>query len=177
VRALCCTDEPRANTNSQDSSRLGFEGSHHRSLYNIFCAWPQNQHPNIILSWDSPMGVPKFQQLGLPWLWRPITLHANLQLRWSLKQSCNPCWGLSNGMLHATCTWGNQGDPRLLVVGSQIANVIFGPSFGHNLSFKCFSSTFQELSDDIRNSLIHWVLTLAIVLWRFENPLEVQLPR
>jgi hypothetical protein len=40
-------------------------------------------------------------------------------------------------MWHATYTQGNWGDYWFLVVGSQIANLTLGPSFGHNLCFKC----------------------------------------
>jgi hypothetical protein len=76
-----CIDEPRANTNSQNSLRPKLGGSHHLPPYNILCAWPWDQHPNVILSWDSQMGVPKFPKLGLLQLWGPITLCANLQLR------------------------------------------------------------------------------------------------
>jgi hypothetical protein len=82
------------------------------------------------------MGVPKFPKLGLPQLWRPIILCANLWLRWGLKQSCSPCQEISNVMSHATCTQGSQGYSRLLMVESQIGNLIHGPSFGHNLWFK-----------------------------------------
>jgi len=57
--------------------------------------------PRIPKSW-------KFPQLGLLQLWGPITLHANLRLRWGLKQSCIPCRKISNGILQATCTQGNQ---------------------------------------------------------------------
>jgi hypothetical protein len=39
-------------------------------------------------------------------------------------------------MCHAIYTKVNQGDSRLLVVGSQINSLNFGPSFGHNLCFK-----------------------------------------
>jgi len=48
-------------------------------------------------------------------------------------------------MSHATCTQVNWVDSQLLVVGSQIANLIPHRSFGYNL---CFDQ---------------WVLTLAIV--------------
>ncbi len=82
------------------------------------------------------MGVPKFPQLGLSQFWGPITLCANLRLRWGLKQSCSPCWEFSNGMLHSTCMQGNQGDYWLLVVGSQIVNLIPSPSFGPNFFFR-----------------------------------------
>jgi hypothetical protein len=36
---------------------------------------------------------------------------------------------------------------------------------------------FHELSNDIKNSLIPWVLTPAITLWRFKSPSGLQLPR
>jgi hypothetical protein len=48
-----CTNEPRANTNSQDSPRPGLGGGHHFPPYSILCAWPRGQHPNVILSRDS----------------------------------------------------------------------------------------------------------------------------
>jgi len=77
-------------------------------------------------------------------LWRRITLCENLQLRWGLKQSYSPHWELSNDMLHITWTQGNWGDSQLLVVGSQIANLIPDPSFGHNLCFKCPNGVFMD---------------------------------
>jgi hypothetical protein len=40
-------------------------------------------------------------------------------------------------MSHTTCTQGNWVDSRLLVVGSQIANLTPGHSFGHNLCYRC----------------------------------------
>ncbi len=85
----------------------------------------------------SQMGVSKLSKLRLPQLWGPITLCANLQLRWGLKQSYCPCWELSNNMLHVTCTRRNWVNFWLLVVGSQIGNLIPIPSFGHNLCFRC----------------------------------------
>jgi hypothetical protein len=103
----------------------------------IYSVPPWGPHPNGILSQDSQVGVPKFLEMGLPQLCGPITLCANLQLRWSLKQSYSPCREFFNGMFHVTCTWGNWGDSQLLVSGSQIANLTPDPSFGHNLCFRC----------------------------------------
>jgi hypothetical protein len=122
--------------NSQDSPQPRLGGSHHLPPYSILCAWPQDQHPNVILSWHSQVGVPKFPKSRLLQLWRPITFCANLRLRWGLKKRCTHCRKLSNGMWHATCMQGNQGNSGLLVVGNQIANLTPGPSFGHNLCFK-----------------------------------------
>jgi hypothetical protein len=93
------------------------------------------------------MGVLKLPKLGLSRLWGPITLCANLQLKWSLRQSCSPCWKLFNGMSHATCMQGNQVDSWLLMVGSQIANLTPSPSFGHNLCFKCPNGSCEASLD------------------------------
>jgi len=135
------------NMNSQDSPWLRLGGSHHLPTYSILCAWPWDQHPNVILSWDSQVGVPKFSQLGFPWLWGPITLCANLRLRWGLKQNCILHQELSNGMLHTTWTQGNWGDSWLLVVGSQIDNLILDLSFGHNLCLKCPNGSCESILD------------------------------
>jgi hypothetical protein len=40
-------------------------------------------------------------------------------------------------MSHATCTQDNRVNSRLLVVKSQITNLTFDHSFGHNLCYKC----------------------------------------
>ncbi len=76
-----------------------------------------------------------------------IILRSNLWLGWSSKQSCSPRWNLSNSMSHATWTWGNRGDSRLLVVRSQIANLTPILSFGHNLCFRCPNESCEPISD------------------------------
>ncbi len=83
------------------------------------------------------MGVLKFPKLKLPRLWRPITLFANLWLEWGLKKNCSPLPELSNGMWHATCMKGNQGDSQLLMV----------LSFGHNLCFKYPNGSCEPILD------------------------------
>jgi len=93
------------------------------------------------------MGISKFPKLGLLRLSSPIILCVDLRLKWGLKQNCNPHQNLFNSMLHATCTQGNQVDSWLLVVGSQIGNLTPGPSFGHNLCFKCLNGSCELISD------------------------------
>jgi hypothetical protein len=122
-------------------------GSHHLPPYNILYGWPWTNIQMAFLSRDSQMGVPKFPKLGLPWPWGLITLHANLRLRWGLKQSCSPRWELFNSMSHTTCTKGNQGDSWLLVVGNQIANLTPDPSFGHNLHFMSPNGLYKPISN------------------------------
>ncbi len=125
------------NTNTQDSPRPELGGSHHLPPYNIFCTSPRGLHPNGFLSRDSQMGVPKSPKLGLPRLRSPITLQANLRSRCSLKQKCSSHQDLSNDMSHAICRQVNWVDSRLFLVGSQTDNLTPGPSFGHNLYFRC----------------------------------------
>jgi hypothetical protein len=68
-------------------------------------------------------------------------------LRCGLKQSCSPHQKIPNGMSHAICTLGNQGDFWLLVVGSQIVNLTPDPSFGHNLCLKCSNESCELILD------------------------------
>jgi hypothetical protein len=63
-------------------------------------------------------------------------------------------------------------DPRLLVVGSQTTSLTPGPSFAHNLRYRCpmtnaraFSiSTFQDLSNDTKNTPVRGDLPLSVEL-------------
>jgi acyl-CoA synthetase (AMP-forming)/AMP-acid ligase II len=50
-------------------------------------------------------------------------------------------------MSHTNWTWGNWVDSWLLVVGSQIANLTFGLSFGHNLCFLCPNGSCEPIFD------------------------------
>jgi hypothetical protein len=93
------------------------------------------------------MGVSKFPKLGLSWLWRPIILCSNLQLKWGLKQSCITYQDLFNNMLHDTYTHRNWGNFWLLMVGSQTANLTPDPSFGHNLCLKCPNESWDPNLD------------------------------
>jgi hypothetical protein len=80
-------------------------------------------------------------------LWGPITLRADLRLRWSLKQSCILRRELFKGVFHATCMQGNRVDSRLLVVGSQTANLTLGISFGHKLHFRYPNGSCEPILD------------------------------
>jgi len=138
-----------------------------------------------------PSGSLEIPQLGFSQLWGSITLHADLWLKWGLKKRCSPRRYLSNGMLHATWKWGNMGDSRLLVVGSQIVNLTLDLSFGHNLCLKCpngsckgldiyvsrdfqwYKEIFNPLKFDPYNrSLKIWEST-GIIIPKVEAPLGV----
>jgi len=50
-------------------------------------------------------------------------------------------------VLHFTCTHRNQVDSRLLVVGSQTANLTSGLFFDHNLCYKCPNGSCKAILD------------------------------
>jgi hypothetical protein len=88
-------------------------------------------------------------------------------------------------MWHATCTQGNRVESRLLVVGSQIANLTPDPSFDHNLCFRCPNGSCEHILDIYiprafqwyRNASIQWVLTPTNALWKFGSSHGLQLPK
>ncbi len=164
------------NSDSQDSPRPRLGGSHHLPPYNILYGWPQGPHPNAFLSRDSHLGIPKLPKLGLLQLWGPITLCADLGLRWGLKQSCSPRREFFNDMLHAICTQRNWVDSRLLLVGSQIGNLTLDPSFGHNLCFRCPNGQCEPILDVYVLKAFQWykecLNPLRFDPWNF--PLKIQ---
>jgi hypothetical protein len=126
-----------SNMDTQDSPRPGLGGSHHLSPYSILCSSPRRVHPNGYFSRDSRMGVSKSRQMGLPGLWSPITLRADLGSWCGLKQSCSSRRELFNAVLHSRIGHRVEVDSWLFVVGSQTGSSTLDLSFGHNLCFRC----------------------------------------
>jgi len=124
------------------------------------------------------LGTPKWDlpRLRLLRLWGAITLRANLWLKWSLKQRCSPCRELSNNMSHAIYVHGNRVDSWLLVVGSQIVNLTPGPSFGHNLCFRCPNVRCDPILDIYVTRPFQWnkkrLNPLRFDLWN--RPLKIR---
>jgi hypothetical protein len=112
------------------------------------------------LSRDSRAGVPKSRPMGLPGLWSPITLRADLGSKCGLKQSCSSCRELFNGMSHVVCSQVFRVDSRLLVVGSQNwqtpGSSTPGPSFGHNLCFRYPNEQWEPILDIYASRAFHW---------------------
>jgi hypothetical protein len=108
------------------------------------------------LSPDSRVRVPKSRQQGLPRLWGRITSSADLRSQCDLKQSCSPRRELSNDMWHVACSQVNRVDSRLLVVGSQIANLTPGLSFAHNLCFRCPNGSCEAILDIYTSRPFQW---------------------
>jgi hypothetical protein len=128
-----------------DSPRPGLGGSHHLPPYSILCIAPPRPLPNGSLSRDSQSGVPKLLRFGLPRLWAIITFRPNLPSGRGLNQSCSSPRELSNAMSHYPIACRGRVDSRLLVVGSQTANLTPGPSFAHNFGCKCPNDSCEAI--------------------------------
>jgi hypothetical protein len=121
--------------------------SHHLPPYSILCVTPWHPHPNGFFSRDSQSEVSKLSRFGLPGLWAFITFRPKLGLGRDLNQSYSSPQELSNNVSHFTCTHRDQADPRLLVVESQIASLIPGPSFNHNLCCRYPNGSCEAILD------------------------------
>ncbi len=97
--------------------------------------------------WLFVLGVSKLAKLGLLWLGSTITLRTNLRWRCGLKQSYRSCRDLFNGMLYVLCSQVNRVDSQLFLVESQTGSLTPGPSFGHNLCFRCPNEQCETILD------------------------------
>jgi hypothetical protein len=111
----------------------------------VLCVTPRHLHPNDIFSRDSQGGVRKLSRFGHPGLWKFITPCLDLWFGWSLKQTCSSPKELSKNVSHSTCTHRGQVDSQLLVVQSQIGNLIPDPSFVHNLCYRCLNGSYKAI--------------------------------
>jgi hypothetical protein len=74
---------------------------------------------------------------GLSGLWEVIDPCLDLESQRGFNRSCSPCWDLFNDVSHSRIEHRERVDSRLLVVGSQTASLTPGPSFAHNLGYRC----------------------------------------
>jgi hypothetical protein len=144
------------NSDSLDSPRPGLGGNHHLPPYSILCSSMQRLHPNGSFSRDSQSGVLKLFRFGLPWLWAFITSRPKLGSGRGLNQSCSSRRELSNSMLHSRCRRQKEVYSRLLVVGSQTANLTPGPSFAHNLGCRCPNVSCEAILDIYTSRPFQW---------------------
>jgi len=146
-------------------------------------------HGGYIQMWFCPrtpnLGVPKIFKLGILRLWRPITSHVDLQLKWGLKQSCSPPWEIFYNMWYTTCTQVNKGDSWILMGRSQICTWTSDLYFGHNLCFKYSNGSCEHILDIYVSRAFQWYkenfnpMSLApkIVLQNLGSPSRLQLSK
>jgi hypothetical protein len=179
-----CWDKPRVTLDSLDSPRPGLGGSHHLPQYIILYVTPREPHPNGTFSRDSQGGVLKLSRVGLPGLWALISPGPDLRLEWGLNQSFSSPRQLSNAPSNSFCKRWEEVDSRLLVVGSQTANLTPGPSFAHNLGCRCPNGSCEAILDIYTSRPFHWYkdhpdercFDPAIELWVFGSPSGLQVP-
>jgi hypothetical protein len=90
---------------------------------------------------------PKTVPIGVPGLWELITPDCRVGSQRGLNQSCSPRRDLSSDVSHSSIGCREEVDFRLLVVGSQIASLIPGPSFAHNLACRCPNGQCEAIFD------------------------------
>jgi hypothetical protein len=106
-------------------------------------------------------GTPKVESRNcpdfrLPGLWDIITFRPNLWSGRGLNQTCSPLQELSNAVSHFPSARWEWVDSRLLVVGSQTANLTPSPSFAHNLGCRCSNNKCEAISDIYTSRPFQW---------------------
>ncbi len=100
----------------------------------------------------SPETVPG----GVPGLWELITPDCKVWSRRGLNQTCSPQRDLFNDVLHSQFGGWEEVDSWLLVVGSQIASLTPGPSFAHNLGYRCSNDQCEAIFYIYASRPFHW---------------------
>jgi hypothetical protein len=99
---------------------------------------------------------PETVPVEVPGLWELITPECEVWSWWGLNRSCSPCRHLSNDISHSQFGGREKVDSWLLVVGSQIANLTHGPSFAHNLGWRCPNDKCEVIFDIYASRPIQW---------------------
>jgi hypothetical protein len=109
-------------------------------------------------------GTPKLKSRNCPeivpvrvsGLWELITPDSRIRSQRGLNQSFSPRQDLSNAVSHSQIECREEVDSRLLVVGSQIANLTPGPSFSHNLGYRCPNDQCEAIFDIYASRPFQW---------------------
>jgi hypothetical protein len=110
--------------------------------------------------WHKFLGLPKWSPeivpIGLLKLCKLIILDCRVRSQRGLNQICSLHRDLFNSMLHSQIGCREEVDSRLLVVGSQTASLTPGPSFTHNLGFKCPNDQCEAIFDIYVSRPFQW---------------------
>jgi hypothetical protein len=93
---------------------------------------------------------------GVPGLWELITPDCEVWSQRGLNQTCSPCRDLFNNVSHYQFGGREKVYSRLLVIGSQIANLTPGPSFAHNLGYRCPNDQCEAIFDIYASRPFQW---------------------
>jgi len=93
---------------------------------------------------------------GVLGLWELITLNCKVWSQQGLYQTCSPRRDLSKDVSHSPFGGQEEVDSRLLVVGSQTANLTPGPSFAHNLGYRYPNDQCEAIFDIYASRPFQW---------------------
>jgi hypothetical protein len=126
----------------------------------VFSATLHGGYIQMVLSPRTPKlesrNCPETVPVGVPRLWKLITLDWRVWSQRGLNQSCSPCRDLSNAMSHFQFGGREEVDSRLLMVGSQIVNLTPDPSFAHNLGCRCPNGQCEVIFDIYASRPFQW---------------------
>jgi hypothetical protein len=94
---------------------------------------------------NCPEIVPKIVPKTVPGLWELITSDCEVWSQRGLNQTCSPRRDLFNDVSHSQFGGRKEVDSILLVVGSQTASLTPGPSFAHNLGYRCSNDQCEAI--------------------------------
>jgi len=143
----------------QDTPRLGLEGSHHLPPYSILAPLRQDYIQMVLFPGTPKLesrNCPKTVLVGVPRLWTLVTPDYRVWSQWSLNQTCSPRRDVSNAMWHSRFGGREEVDSWLLVVGSQTASLTPGPSFAHNLGYRCPNGQCEAIFDIYASRPFQW---------------------
>jgi hypothetical protein len=81
----------------------------------------------------------------VPGLWELVTPDCEVWSQRRLNQTCSPRQDISNDVSHSQFGGREEVDSQLLMVGSQTASLTPGPSFAHNLGYRCSNDQCEAI--------------------------------
>ncbi len=93
---------------------------------------------------------------GVPGLWELITPDCEIGSWRALNRTCSPRRDLSKDVSHSQFGLQEEVDSRILVVGSQTGSLTPGPSFAHNLGYRCLNCQCEGIFDIYVSRPFHW---------------------
>jgi hypothetical protein len=100
---------------------------------------------------------PETVPVGVAGLWELITPDLRVWSQRGLNQSCSSLRDLFNAVLHSRIRCREDVDSRLLVLGSQTANLTPGPFFAHNLGCRCPNDQCEAILDIYASRPFQWL--------------------
>jgi hypothetical protein len=126
----------------------------------IFSATPRRDYIQMALFPGTPKlesrNCPEIVLVGVSGLWEVITPDCEVWSRRGLNQTCSPRRDLSNDVSHSQFGRWKKVDSWLFVIGSQIASLTPGPSFAHNLDYRCPNDQCEVIFDIYASRPLQW---------------------